>query len=232
MRGPTADMLQKAEDAVRAYIVGAITRGDFRPENRLPPERALAEEIGVSRAAVRQALTVLEAENRIHRHVGRGTFVSAPGIEPSHQARRPVIDTSPSKLLEARNVLEVRLAELVVLNATEKDLRAIRDAAEAMEGISDARDFERADAAFHRAIAYACHNDLLIGAYDLIEAAREDPEWIKLKISKNQHAEKRKDDVRREHARLVEAFEARDRDEAAGAMQSHLQAVRINLLGF
>ena len=226
-------MLQKAEDAVRAFVLAAIERGEFARDARLPPERALADQIGVSRAAVRQAMTVLEAENRIYRHVGRGTFVSRPeASQPLPKQPAPAIDTSPSKLLEARSVLEVRLAELVVLNATERDLRAIRAAADALEGVSDALVFERADAVFHRAIAHACHNDLLIGAYDLIEAARQDPEWVKLKISKNQHAEGRKAQVRAEHGRIVEAIAARDRAGAAAAMQSHLLNVRNNLLGF
>ena len=225
-------MLQKADDAVRAYIVDAIIRGDFPADSKLPPERVLAERIGVSRAAVRQALTILEAENRIHRHVGRGTFVSAEAGDAGRPGLRVAIDTSPSKLLEARNVVEVRLAELVVLNATEKDLRTIRSAAGAMAGVTDALEFERLDAVFHREIAYACHNDLLVGAYDLIETARQDPDWIKLKVLRNQHAEKRKADVRAEHARIVKALEARDRAAAAAAMQAHLQAVRVNLLGF
>lgn len=222
----------RAEDAVRTYILDAINRGEFSSDARLPPERALAERFGVSRAAVRQALTVLEAENRVYRHVGRGTFVANGAASAEIPATRRTIDTSPSKLLEARGVLEVRLAELVVLNATDKDLRRIRAAADAMNGISDAMEFERADAAFHREIALACHNDLLIGAYNLIETARQDPDWIKLKVSKNQHAEARKAKVRAEHARIVDALEARDPDEAAAAMQAHLQAVRVNLLGF
>lgn len=224
-------MLQRADEAVRSYIVNAIEQGEFRSDSRLPPERDLAERFGVSRAAVRQALTILEAENRVYRHVGRGTFV-AGRLETEPVSRQPAIDTSPSKLLEARSVLEVRLAELVVLNATERDLRAIRGAAELLAGITDARAFERADGAFHRAIARACHNDLLIGAYDLIDAARQDPEWIKLKISKNQHASERKASVYREHQAIVRAIEARDRSAAANAMHQHLLAVRNNLLGF
>lgn len=223
-------MLQKAEDTVKRFIVDAIARGEFATDARLPPERALAERFGVSRTAVRQAMTVLWAENRVYRHVGRGTFVSDPLV--AETSSRPVIDTSPSKLLEARSVLEVRLAELVVLNATERDLRAIRAAADAMAGVTDAMEFERADAAFHREIAYACHNDLLIGAYDLIDAARQDPDWVKLKVTKNQHAEGRKADVRAEHGRIADALEARDRAIAATAMRAHLQNVRVNLLGF
>lgn len=225
-------MLNRPEDVVRAYIDEAITRGEFEATGRLPPERVLAERIGVSRAAVRQALTVLESENRVYRHVGRGTFLTGAHSEVPKLSAKRSIDTSPSKLLEARNVLEVRLAELVVLNATERDLTAIRRSAAALNGVSDALEFERLDGIFHREIAYACHNDLLIGAYDLIEAARRDPEWIKLKVSKNQHAETRKAEVRREHDRIVAALEARDANQASQAMRAHLQAVRINLLGF
>lgn len=224
-------MLQRAEAAVRAYIMDGIARGDFAVDARLPPERALADQIGVSRAVVRQAMTVLESENRIYRHVGRGTFVARPATVAPLTESKSTIDTSPSKLLEARTVLEIRLAELVVVNATERDLSAIRAASNALCGVSDALIFERADAAFHREIAYACHNDLLIGAYELIEAARGHPEWVKLKILKNQHAAQRKAQVRVEHERIVEALVARDRSAAAAAMQLHLSNVRNNLLG-
>lgn len=223
-----ARVLQKWIDPVREHLLEAIDSGALPTGSRLPTERELAARFGVSRAAVRQTMTILEAESRVVRQVGRGTFV-APSPAPAPQPATPR-DTSPAKLLEARNVIEVKVVELVVLNATGRDLEQIARAAAALDGLEDPIAFERADAAFHRQIALATRNELLVAAYDVVDAARGDPEWIKLKLLKNRNAPGRRSAVVEEHARICAALVTRDAAAAAAAMRNHLLRVRANLL--
>src|SRR5215472_7827040 len=79
---------------------------------RLPPERVLADEIGVSRRAVRQALDRLEAEGRVSRQQGRGTFVCDPRAHASDLAGELAKLTNPVDTLEARMAIEPSLARL------------------------------------------------------------------------------------------------------------------------
>jgi DNA-binding FadR family transcriptional regulator len=230
-------LLNKPVDPVRSFVLQAIRRGALPPGAKLPTERTMAAQFGVSRAAVRQALTVLEAESRVVRHVGRGTFVAdaadeADAVDAAAPAQAARIDTSPSMLIEARGMIEVKLVELVVLNATVRDLDSIAQATRQMEGVAEPLRFERADAEFHRRIALATHNDLVIAAYDIVDSARSDPEWTKLKLRKNLNATRRHREVMEEHDRICAALTARDAPAAAEAMRQHLLKVRANLLDY
>lgn len=227
-------LLQRHVDPVRSFVLDAIADGALPPGTRLPTERELAAQLGVSRAAVRQALTVLEAEARVVRHVGRGTFVAGMADEAEAAAPPPTrhVDASPSMMIEARGMIEVKLVELVVLNATARDLEAIEQAARQIDGIEEPLAFERADAEFHRRIALATHNDLVIAAYDIVDSARSNPEWTKLKLRKNRNAPRRRREVMEEHARICRALTARDAPAAAEAMRAHLLKVRANLLDY
>lgn len=224
-------MVRQQTDIVRNFLLDALESGALSSGMKLPTERELAAQFSVSRAAVRQALTVLEVEGRVLRHVGRGTFVTGGSIE--EQIERPYrrFDTSPAMLLEARDLIEVKIVENVVLNATERDLELIQLTANQADSSKDALAFERADAVFHRQIALATHNDLIVAAFDVINDARSNPEWTKLKLRKNRSAPLRRDDVIAEHQRICNALFDRDASEAAAAMHAHLQMVRKNLLG-
>lgn len=234
-------MTNKSAQTIRDFICEGIASGALRGGQRLPTERALAERFAVSRAAVRRALTILEGEARITRHIGRGTFI-ADQLDPSCPPAQTVNgetgtavirnDTSPSKILEARAVLEVQIIELAVVNATEADLETIRDVCESLENASSPAEFERLDADFHRCIAAATHNVLIVGAYDLVNAARRSPEWRKLKERSGLSNPGRRARVQDEHRAIVQALAERHSLEARQAVRTHLAQVRENLLGY
>lgn len=225
-------MSSQATRPVLDFVSRSLSSGVLVAGQRLPTERELAMQFRVSRTIVRQALTVLEAEQRIVRHVGRGTFVangSAPAVPEERGGR---IDASPSMLIEARCALESMLAEIAVLNATEADLAGIGAACEALGEAESPLAFERADAAFHRAIAEATHNGLLIAAYDLIASGRQGSEWRKLKQKRHAARPERRPEVMHEHRAILAALTERDADAARLAMLDHLQRVRANLLSY
>lgn len=115
-------------DEVAAVILARIRSGELQPGDRLPPERKLVEEFGVSRTAVREALRSLAAQGLIDSHVGRGTFVRKPTL--AHLAAEIGLffgrtASSATNLREARLLVERALAERAVADADDKALDAV-----------------------------------------------------------------------------------------------------------
>ena len=189
---------------------------------QLPTERELAETLGVTRAAVRHALSYLEAAERISREVGRGTFLrGTPGEHAD--------DVGPADVMRARELFEPHVLPLVVTHATARDFAEFGRCLRGGEAAQSAGEFEEWDAAFHRAIVVAAHNRLLLRMYSSIEAARHGPLWGNLKRSHD--SPQRRAQYISDHRRIVEALQARELDGARNATHAHLARVRANLLG-
>jgi GntR family transcriptional regulator, transcriptional repressor for pyruvate dehydrogenase complex len=145
-------LYERLVERLRAHIVEAsLTAGD-----RLPPERQLAEQLGVSRASIRQAIVVLEVQGLVEVRHGGGTFVRRANLD----GRRL------SDFLDAREALEVKLAELAAARRSEADLRSIDSSLDLMAAeVGSAGRGEQGDAAFHEAITAAAHSELLAEMY-------------------------------------------------------------------
>ena len=99
----------KRSDFAYQQLDGMLRENRFQPQSRLPPERDLAQQLSVSRMALRAGLERLEAEGRIWRHVARGTFVGKrPEVAPKALSFI-TMNTSPAEVLEARLTIEPRL---------------------------------------------------------------------------------------------------------------------------
>jgi len=130
-----------------------LQSGRYPKESRLPPERELSVELGISRAALRKALSVLEAENLIWRHVGRGTFVG-PRTQGKHAARFMAAEiTNPAEIMEVRMVFEPKMAAIAALRATPGYLEQMTHALVKSEVATDPVSFEMWDGVLHQAIA-------------------------------------------------------------------------------
>jgi GntR family uxuAB operon transcriptional repressor len=199
------------------------------PGSRLPTERQLALDLGVTRTMVRHALAVLEAEGRISREVGRGTFFRA--VAP----RRPDGDgvrsdeVGPADVMAARRLIEPQVLPLVVAWATQKDFDEMRRCLEGGAATDSAGEFEVWDFALHHAIVAASRNALLLGMYRVVEHAREGELWGSLK-RRNDSLERRAT-YQRDHVDLVDALSARELTRAVEVMDAHLARVEANLLG-
>lgn len=205
-----------------AAIEAAYAGPGAAPGTRLPTERRLAEAFGVKRAAVRRALSYLEAEGRVSREVGRGTFVRAStGSEAD--------DIGPADVMAAREIFEPQIVPLVVTHATARDFVELDRCLEGGAGARSAAEFERWDDALHRAIVVAAHNHLLLRMYESIESARHGPLWGNLKRSHD--SPERRALYLADHRRIVDALRARELDEALQATREHLRRVHANLLG-
>jgi DNA-binding FadR family transcriptional regulator len=204
-----------------AVILATYAGGPAAPGTRLPTERRLADELGVTRAAVRLALSYLEAEGRVSREVGRGTFLRAAGDGAD--------DVGPADVMTARELFEPQVIPLVVVHATARDFAELDRCLEGGDAAHSVEAWEWWDAAFHRAIVEAAHNRLLLRMYISIEAARHGPLWGNLKQSND--SPERRVVYREDHRRIVEALRAREVEPALDATRAHLARVRANLLG-
>ena len=121
-------MDQETEQAPVTAMAGVLTQlsgflaaASLPEDGRLPPERELAERLGVKRAELRRSLAVLEREGQLWRHVGKGTFVGPRPprlLDISDLAQR----SSPIQVMRARIALEPELTRLAAINATSAEI--------------------------------------------------------------------------------------------------------------
>lgn len=201
---------------------------DVTADSRLPPERDLAQRLGVQRPALRKALAVLESEGQIWRHVGKGTFVgSRPSLaqgDVSAIARK----THPGEVMRTRILLEPEVAALAALNATPAHVAEMRACLVKCRAAPTWRQYEAWDTRLHRVIAEATQNSMLLALLDTLTAVRRTVTWGRLRT----HRERPKPDHHSfgEHEEIVHAIEERDRERARDAMRRHLETVERNLL--
>ncbi len=182
----------------------------------------------MGRAAVRRALGVLEAQGRLVRQVGRGTYL-APVPDGTAPPSSDGFATSPIEIMTVRALFEPQLMTLAAIAATEADFaemaRCLRGGATA----SDHLQWEAWDKALHGSLVAATHNRFLVHIGELIATARTQPGWGGLK-SRN-FSEERRELYLGDHQAIVQALIERDPGGAHRAMQRHLGRVRAHLLG-
>jgi DNA-binding FadR family transcriptional regulator len=216
-------------DRLHALLEKQIDEGRVRPGERLATERELAEQFGASRSVVRQALAELGKAGKIIRRVGHGTIVAPLPDAGLPRGPRTLQDASPLELLEFRLALEPGLAEPIVLNASEADIRSIAQCLEAGDKASDWSGWEHWDRSFHRCLVAATHNRLAIAVYDVILAIRHERPWLRLKQGHTNAA--KWEMYQSEHRQILAAIAERNATGAANAMRRHLANVRAKMLG-
>lgn len=227
------DRLAAEEQAerLRAHLLDGLGNGRWPPGRRLPTERSLALEFGISRGGVRQVLADLEAEGRILRHVGRGTFaVDQSPAQPMADVMTDDRAVNPEDIMEARLLLEPALAALAVSRASERDLEEMQKLIRKGAAARTMAEFEKWDRRLHERIAAASKNDYLIGVLRAVHGLRGKPAWNRL--HRRGLTMKRLATYQRQHAAIVEALTNRDPSAAEKATRAHLLTVRRNLLGF
>jgi GntR family transcriptional repressor for pyruvate dehydrogenase complex len=160
---------RKVSAIAAEQIVEAIQRGDFPVGGRLPSEFELAEQMGVSRPSIREALSALQAMSLIESRPGSGNYVLRA---PSSSDERNAVGLIESEagcleVMEAREALEPAVAALAAEKAAKPAMTKLRDALKRMGRFAEKNDFEsyfQADKAFHRALADAAGNALVSSA--------------------------------------------------------------------
>lgn len=196
---------------------------------RLPNERQLAANLGVSRTVIRHALQILEAEGKVTRQVGRGTFVRANGLSATGAADSSHLDVGPAHVMEVRRLIEPQAMALVVAWATPSDFEEMDRCLAGGESSETYEEFEAWDLALHQSIIASTRNNLLVRLYQDIESARHGQLWGDLKRRIDSRA--RRNTYLRQHREIVAALRSRNADRAVEAMRVHLTRVESDLFG-
>ncbi len=213
-------------EKVRDDIHTRIISGEFQPGSQLPAERGLAEQFGVARTSVREAIQELIGLGVIERRGNRSYVVERlPGSQlPDLDGGKKPMRT----LLEARRVLELTLFELAAFRATSKERNEVSELAHRPTPTS-LEDFSLADREFHASIAGACGNPVLVEVYgrvlDTLVQADLSAELI-LGIEGDVDPAEAIARAAAEHRVIAEAFSASDVATMLEAVEEHLGPVQ------
>lgn len=225
MGAPPAASLRPLErsrlyEDVGERLAEFVRESDMAPGAQFPTERDLARQLHVSRTSVRQSFVVLQALGFVDVRHGEGVFLRrtrgfGDSLTKLLERRRRLPD-----VLEAREALEVKLAELAAANRGTDDLSAMNSAVARMGAeISAGGVGTEGDAAFHHAIALAARNEILL---HLIEAMAEVIQESRIESLSEPGRPLRSLEA---HRRILAAIESRNREGAAEAMRQHLRVV-------
>lgn len=213
-------------DEIAGKLLDTILSQELEAGHRLPSERELGEQFGVSRTVVREAVRGLAAKGVIDVKNGRGPQVAAVGASTVSEALGLFLHGRRLDYLdvhEVRLLLEVHVAALAASVATEANLAQIAEAHARMQAdLGDVEAATQRDLEFHRAIARATHNDIFLVLLDSIGAHLAAVRRENLAGGYGERAFE-------EHARILTCIESRDAEGARSAMASHLDAVARNL---
>jgi DNA-binding FadR family transcriptional regulator len=223
-RAATSDRQTDTEETNE--LLDFIAQNELGEGDRLPPERELATEIGISRRALRKILTQMEFEGQIWRGRRNGTFLGRRSLGPVSIDRR-IARGSPAAVLETRLVVEPGIAAIAAVNASEADLANIETCMRRTTEVKDDDAWVRWDGAFHLAIAEATHNEILVGLVTAFNEARSTGDWRALRLAVITPEKRRKSFAH--HRTICEMLRRRSADDASRAMRDHLLTTRRNL---
>jgi GntR family transcriptional repressor for pyruvate dehydrogenase complex len=207
-------------EVIVEQLCGYIADNEMTPGDRLPAERDLAAQLGVSRASLSQALVALEVQGVLSVRHGEGAIlVRRPTEERAIKALREHADRIPD-IIEAREALEVKLAGLAAARRSDEEMAAIDRAIAMMESEIEAGDRGVVgDEMFHEAITRAAHSSLLSKLMHEISGL------IKETRIESLSQERRPRASLEGHRRIAEAVRKQDPEVASAAMADHIRLV-------
>lgn len=203
-------------------ILSEIQAGSFKVGDKLPSERELCAQFGVSRAPVRQALSALEMNGIIYSRQGEGVFVKNTTI--TNGTSQSMESVSPEDIVEARMSTEPLIIKFAALRATDEDIKELKRTIEKMEEETRSGVYvPETDEQLHMGIAKASHNDLFITFMSAITNAMKQQEmWQFIRDRTVTHSDYREVNFN-EHKLLIQAIEDRNEKEAVERMTAHMQ---------
>lgn len=211
-------LYQQVADRIRALIEA----GGLRAGDRLPAERELAQQLGVSRPSLREALIALEIDGTVEIRMGSGIYVQAGKDAGKGTGRTAPAGDSPEEVMQARAALEGAVAALAAARITPEALRILRQALDRMgTEIAEGRAPLDSDRLFHLALAEATGNSVLTRLVAGLFDARHSPIAARLRSRFDSPATWAL--ALAEHEAVLAALEARDPLRAQAAMHGHLE---------
>jgi GntR family transcriptional regulator, transcriptional repressor for pyruvate dehydrogenase complex len=211
---------------VAGYLEQLILSGQVKPGDKLPPERDIADKLGVSRTSVRHAMVELTLKGLTDRKPGRGTTVLEPSprvgelLGTMRQAERHM-----RHIVDLRQVIEPSIAERAAEGATENDLRRMALLLERSTPDLDPAESARLDEQFHEAVARATQNPLLTA---LVGLRRE---WLGVVREESHGTREGRSASIHGHRQILAAIEAKDSHGAMTAMSEHIKDIGLLVRG-
>ncbi len=215
-------------EQVANKIETTIVARHYKPQDRLPSERDLAEAFAVSRTVIREAMKLLEARGLIEILTGNGVFVSQPNTSVVTRSLgmylhlQGTVQDSEFKVHELRRILEIEIAGLAAERATEAELDQLRQIIERMSAADHPREqAAMLDLEYHITLAQATHNEMISMVYEpVIEYLRQQLllAW--------QRYDRSPEVFNQQHQALYEAVRDHDPTRARAAMTAHLDYAR------
>lgn len=216
-------LYQQIADQIRELI----RQGGFDTGTRLPPERDLAQQLGVSRPSLREAMVALDVEGTVEIRSGSGVYVSKRPERPDKTAS---LGESPMELMQARSALEGSVVVLACAHATEEWLARLRDIVKSMRTeIARRRTPLEFDRQFHLTVAEMSGNLVMVRMVGELFDERHSP--ISAKLSSRFENTRTWNMALKEHEAILLALEARDPLAAQAAVRSHLKASEQRWVG-
>ncbi len=217
----TARLYEQIVQQIEQSIVG----GRLNPGDQLPTERELAQQFGVSRTAVREAVKTLTEKGLVESFSGRGTFVTAPRLQSSRKSLDAFFGIGdledPACLVELREIIEPEVTILAATRIEEQQLAMMREAVAVMDrSMKQPAAYIEADLDFHLALAEAAGNPLILSLLDSIVGVLRSQ---RLGIFGVEGGPER---GQSHHKQILEAIERRDPSAAHEAMRAHLEQIR------
>ncbi|WP_420992329.1 FadR/GntR family transcriptional regulator [Cupriavidus sp. 30B13] len=211
-------------DRITELLASQIRKGTYPVNARLPTEKFMTEEYGVSRTVVREAISRLKSEGLVETRQGSGTVVLDPKTSEAFRLGRN--DENPAlgvvRILELRRGIEAEMAALAAERRSEAEMTQIRRALKAIDrAVADGGDGVEEDLAFHMAVSRATGNPHYTELLGLLTRALQDA----IRLTRGNEAQ-RTDfaaQVRAEHEAMCAAIQARDADAARRAAFQHMK---------
>jgi GntR family transcriptional regulator, transcriptional repressor for pyruvate dehydrogenase complex len=196
--------------------------GELLPGMRLPPERELAAQFGVSRTSLRDALRRLELLGYLDARQGDGTYVRVPDGDTLSQPFRSLVNSLPQNatdLLEFRTLIEPEVAALAATRLTGEGRAALLASLKRQQRLPDQSPrLSREDALFHNMLAEMAGNTIVLRVLETLRDLLHDIRTVSLPAAGAERTVS-------EHERIIQAVLAQDRDGARQAMRAHLEDV-------
>jgi GntR family transcriptional repressor for pyruvate dehydrogenase complex len=203
----------------------SIHKGAMKPGDQLPPERELAQQFGVSRTAVREAVKALREKGLVEAYPGRGTFITDGTSYSMRQSLDRMLRVGQAEgagfLAEVREILEPEIVALAAMRADAEDLASMREQIGVMDQArKDPEAFIEADLDFHLTLAEAAANPIILSLIDSIVGLLREQ---RMGIFQVEGGPER---GQYHHRKILEAIEHKDPAGAREAMKAHLRQVR------
>ena len=214
-------------EQTRSMLQKLMDDGQILANGRLPPERALCEQLAVSRSTLRSVLYLLEAEGKLWRRVGSGTYTGKKPANIRNGFIAIAEETSPSELIGLRLILEPQVARLAALNASQSEIAQMNHCVQKAKDAVNSESYEIWDSAFHNCIASATHNNLISEAFKSMSEIRKIPSWSRLRD--RILTDGAQSVWSAQHEDLVNAIENRDGALAEALAKQHVLDLRAKL---